>query len=84
MNIRSLTKDLEQLEILLGSVESLPDILCLTATWPIKETQTATSLNNYRLIAFKSTLGIGSGVSIYANLKNVLLNSLFNLLKQRT
>ena len=72
MNIRSLAKNLEEVEMLLGSVQSLPDILSLTATWLIKETQTATSLINYRLVAFKSIHGIGSGVSIFASTRVVL------------
>ena len=76
VNIRSLNKQLEELQVFLQTFESLPTVICLVETW-IQEGSHEEHFNisSYQKIIAKNRVGIGGGVTMFCREDILLLDS---------
>ena len=76
VNIRSLNKHLEELQVFLQTFESLPTVICLVETW-IQEGSHEEHFNisGYQKIIAKNRVGIGGGVAMFCREDIFLLDS---------
>ena len=78
MNVRSLNKHHDELEALIKSLESPPDVVCISETW-LQEDNSVNcfKLSAYKTIINKSRKGIGGGVMMQLK-DNVTIIEEFN------
>ena len=78
MNVRSLNKHHDELEALINSLESPPDVVCISETW-LQEDNSVNcfKLSGYNTIINKSRKGIGGGVMMQLK-DNVTIIEEFN------
>ena len=79
LNIRSLKPHFDKLEALILSLESTPDIICITETWLTKNDPSESWLiNGYNQYFTKNRETPGGGVMIQARNTCCLLNQLYS------
>ena len=83
LKVRSLKKHLEDLEALVSSLESPPDILCLTETW-LSENDNPQSflVNGYKSILSKNRDSKGGGVMVQISDKCAFQTTYENMLEE--